>query len=331
MLRFLLKKFRQSQIKRKWKKGQFPLVFGLKIGGSAKLESCYRELAEKVSSIVVPDNEPNQVMGMILQAIRSFNLSVTRYNSSREALRKITVQENDWRRHDPKRKSWPSHPDSDYINAAVRVDVESLFIFGLILVNRVLLLLKIYLPDELKKYKSGGDQYSTFGRFYHWLVKEVHSNLANRMRADCSREIKWLYAVLTFYRNEFVEHMNKSYQQGMMYSSYTNTDFSLHSYSWKVTKEDEQIVSELKSELANIEVSIPETDNPRSFAQFLFEHIVDIPDHLVEKSTGLIAGVGGDSPNPRRLARGIEDCICRLFDFLIDNFEESKLAKYPKK
>ena len=51
---------------------------------------------------------------------------------------------------------------------------------------------------------------------------------------------------MRFYRNEFIEHLDKGYQQGMNFGSYTS-DFALSSYKWDYSDSDNKKIKAVQN------------------------------------------------------------------------------------
>ena len=113
--------------------------------------NAFRRFEKELSGFSVPDNRANKLMSLLLSSLESFELVATRYENVRDKIQDIHREEYSKRVSDPNRKSWPAHPDEKYCYAAVRVDVESLFIFGIIVVRRTLPLIALFLPDRPPK------------------------------------------------------------------------------------------------------------------------------------------------------------------------------------
>ena len=169
-----------------------------------KLISEFRKLEKALRSIKYPKNDFNKIMSMILSDITLFGHVVNSYHHHRRMLKNKTLDEKFYHWLNPKAKSYPSHPAEKYINSSIKVNAQSLFIFGTILVNRSLLLLKMYLPD---KHNSGSrSMYSGIGYFYPILSnsKVKPSPLLKKFKNELSLNVKWLYSVLRFYHNKFI-------------------------------------------------------------------------------------------------------------------------------
>lgn len=317
---YFLKRFRHEY----WHFPNTPQIIQL----SGVLER-FRELEKDLQLINFPDNQYNKVMGFVLQSINSFELIITRYPQLRRHLIRIGIEENRWLKKHPNIRSYKVHPDHNYTNAALRVDVESLFIFGTILVTRSLLLLKLYLPDPPYLFRNK-DQYHSISNFYWWMSENQLSPLGEKFKVKTLPNFKWLYAVLREYRNEFIEHMDAPYQQGMNYQTY-GPSFQLSSYKWgDITDDEKKEITTLKSELKARGISLPGDKNERHFAQILFEAITSVPNDLLNQALKLSEQIGVQSPEPQLLINMITDYMQTLFDFLKENLPESELEKYRK-
>jgi|SRR3989344_2666641 len=301
-----------------------------------KLVNEFRKLEGSLKQIKYPKNNFNKIMSMILSDITLFGYVVNNYNYHRKLLSDKTLDDNFYRRLEPKARSYPAHPAESYINSAIKIDAQSLFIFGAILINRTLLMLKMYLPD---RHNSGSrSMYSGIGHFYPVLYqKKVKlSPLLEKFKDKHELKIKWLYSVLRFYRNEFIEHLDRGYQQGMTFGVYTD-NFSLSSYKWNYNDNDNAKIEKLKSKLEKREIYIDGRDdggrslNNRYYLQRVFDNITQVPDDLLEGTLNLVEEVGGESPQPNKVIREIENYITDLFQFMIDELDSSELAKHKIK
>lgn len=293
----------------------------------------FRKLENALKLIKYPKNNFNKIMSIILSDIFLFGYVVNNYNYHRKLLKVKILNENFYRRLNPKARSYPAHPAENHINSAIKVDVQSLFIFGTILVNRVFQLLKMYFPDRCNS--GNRNMYSGIGYFYPILCnKNVSlSPLLKKFKKKLLLEIKWLYAVLRFYRNEFIEHLDKGYQQGMTFGVYTD-NFSLSSYKWNYNDNDNKKIEKLKSELEKNKIHITGRDdggrnlNNRYYLQRVFDNITQVPNDLLEKTLDIVEEIGGESPQPNRVINEIENYIVNLFQFMIDELDFSELVKY---
>ena len=300
-----------------------------------KLVKNFRELETAVRRINYPNNDFNKIMSMILEDIELFGHIVDRFYTHRQILKAITINDNFFTDLDPKAKSYPVHPTENYINNAIKIDTKSLFIFGMILVNRSLLLLKMYLPDREKNMKY--PMYDKIGNLYFTLRnKNDLSPIATKLKDNFLIRIKWLYAVLRFYRNEFIEHLDRGYQQGMNFGVY-NDDFALSSYKCDYNENDNERIEKFRLKLEKMGVKIAGRSGGgknlinRYYVHRLFDNIVKIPNEFLNEALDLIEDIGVNSPQPMKIITEIESYINDLFNFMIRELDQSELAKYKEK
>jgi len=305
-----------------------------KIRRQYKLVQSFRKLESALNQIKYPENEFNKVMSMILSDIELFGYIGYRFYCDRRQLRNITISDNFLRFLHPKSKIYQGHPNQPDTNRAIKVDAQSLFVFGMILINRSLLLLKMYLPDKEsdKKYPM----YSKIGNFYFSLIKSKNlSTPAGKLKTKSLARIKWLYSVLRFYRNEFIEHLDEGYQQGMNYGIHTD-DFALSSYKWNYSDDDDTLIEKFRKKMEAKSIKIAGRSNGgrslinRYYVQRLFDNIVLVPDELLKEALNLIEYIGVNSPQPTKVIGEVESYIEDLFQFMIDELDSSELAKYKE-
>jgi hypothetical protein len=113
-----------------------------------KLEAVFRKLESKLQGIEYPNNDFNKIMSMVLSDIELFHHIVQRFQHDRKVLGFISHDDQFLHFLGPNRRSYPSHPHECENNQAIKIDAQSLFIFGAIMINRSLLLLKMYFLDK---------------------------------------------------------------------------------------------------------------------------------------------------------------------------------------
>ena len=297
------------------------------------MESAFRLFEKNLDDIKYPNNEFNKIMSMMLGDINSFEFIVKRFRQNRKVLTLITREDNFLHHINPNRRSYPSHPIQQINNAGLKVDVQSLFIFGMILINRSLLLLKLYFPDKGSNPKN--DMYSKIGAFYFEMDKLSNPSIVSqKFKSQFLVKIKWLYSTLRFYRNEFIEHLDKGYQQGMNFGIFGD-DFSLSSYKWDYDEvEDNKKIEALRTKLVNQGVKISEIkDAPRSqinryFIQKLFDNIILVPNNYLSESLDIIEDIGVHSPQPEKIINEIEEYVEGVLNFMAEEIRSSELIKY---
>ena len=299
-----------------------------------KLEIAFRKLESKLQGIEYPDNEFNKIMSMVLSDIELFDHIVRRFRYDRQVLGYISHDDQFLHFLGPNRRSYPSHPYERENNQAIKIDVQSLFMFGTIMVNRSLLLLKMYLSDKSSSPKI--DMYSKIASFYYGLNKSTQlSSLAQKFKANFLTQTKWLHSALRFYRNEFIEHLDKGYQQGMNFGFHAN-DFALTSYKWNYNDDDNDKVEKFRTELEKLNIKISgRNDGGRSlinryYIQRLFDSITLVPDDKLKEALDLIEEVGVHSPQPEKVISEIETYMEGMLNFMSEELDNSELIKYKK-
>ena len=272
---------------------------------------------------------------MVLSDIELFRHIAERFRRDRKILGFISHEDQLLHFLGPDRRSYPSHPYERENNEAIKIDVQSLFIFGTIMINRSLLLLKMYFPDQ-EKDSNNKSMYSKIWSFYDVLSKsDKLSGLLQKFRNSFLTNIKWLSSSLRFYRNEFIEHLDKGYQQGMNFGFHQN-DFALSSYKWNYDDSDNQRVENFRTKLENLGIKISgRSDGGRNlinryYIQKLFDNITLVPNNLLKEGLELIEEVGVHSPQPEKTIFEIETFVEETFNFMCDELDNSELIKYKK-
>ena len=290
-----------------------------------ELNDSFRSLEKKLAEYDMPDNLFNKFMSLLLSSTNFFELISTRYKNIRQKISDIHREDMIWINSHPDERVRPAHPDENYANAAIRVDVESLFMFGIILVRRTLPIIKIFIKDQ-----PPTKTFEDVSNFYQWIMTEQNLDpLTLRLRDDLKNDFRWLNSVLRFYRNKFIEHLDIPQQQGMSFSL-GGKEFSLHSYKWEFNFADEQKILNVKSRLEQRGIFLPKEFNPRHYVQLLFDYILFIPEDMLKDVWNLIEDVGIDSPKPADLINGINFYVSKLLLFIRNNLEKSGLEKFKK-
>ncbi len=299
-----------------------------------KLEVAFRKLERSLQGINYPNNDFNKIMSMVLSDIELFEHIVRRFRYERKVLGYISYDDQFLHFLGPDKRSYPSHPYERDNNQAIKIDVQSLFMFGMIMINRSLLLLKMYFPDKASNGRT--DMYSKIGIFYNELSQSVQlSNLAQKFKDKFLSKIKWLYSALRFYRNEFIEHLDKGYQQGMNFGVYAN-DFALSSYKWNYSTADDVKIEIFRTKLENASVNIVGRSSGgrslinRYYIQKVFDSIELVPDNLLKEALDLIEDIGVHSPQPEKVISELEDYMEGILNFMSDELDNSELIKYKK-
>jgi hypothetical protein len=300
----------------------------------SSLELAFRKLEQNLQGINYPNNDFNKIMSMVLSDLELFEHIVRRFRRDRQILSYISRDDQFLHFLGPNKRSYPSHPYERDNNSAIKIDVQSLFMFGMIMINRSLLLLKMYLPDRSNK--NGTDMYHKIGNFYFGLSRSSQlSSLAQKFRDNFLTKIKWLYSALRFYRNEFIEHLDKGYQQGINFGVYGD-DFTLSSYKWNYSDSDDEKIEQFRTKLENAGVQIfGRSSGGRSlinryYVQRVFDNIECVPNNLLKEALDLIEDIGVHSPQPEKVISEIEEYMVGILNFMSDELNNSELIKYKK-
>jgi frataxin-like iron-binding protein CyaY len=297
----------------------------MEINRLTEANNAFRRFEKELSSFSVSDNRANKLMSLLLSSLESFELISTRYAGIRNKIQEIHKEEFVQRAANPEKKSWPAHPDERYCYAAIRVDVESLFMFGTIIVRRTLPLIELFLSD-----RPPGKRFDDLGNFYGWITTESKlSSMATELKNNLGPHFRWLYAVLRFYRNKFVEHLSEPQQQGMNFDL-GGKKFALHSYKWDFNTDDEKAISNFKAQLEKRGVKMPTVHGLRHYVQMVFDNLDQVPEDFLQDALRLIDNIGIDSPAPATLINHIELYLRDLFNFMSDHIQDSDLAQYQK-
>jgi hypothetical protein len=162
------------------------------------------------------------------------------------------------------------------IHHQMRLDMESLFIFGNLLLDHWAYLIA-YLIGEKEP------ELFNFFRLADYLQKKGDKGLLESLWDKHTKDILWLMYQIRNYRNSFIEHVTDPYQRGTGMQTY-GSDFRLSSHtSPHLITEDEirQAVKKIKH-LAPIWAKSPEgnwyTDHPRQLLEVTFFFIDEIKE-----------------------------------------------------
>lgn len=294
----------------------------MEINKLEEANKAFRRFEKELSNFSVPDNRANKLMSSLLSSLESFELISTRYSDVRSRIQKIHRETLAKR---AERKTRPAHPDERYSYAAIRVDVESLFMFGIIIVRRTLPLVELFIPD-----KPSVKKFDDLGNFYGWITNESNlSSITTELKNNLGAHFRWLYAVLRFYRNRFVEHLSEPRQQGMNFEL-GGKEFALHSYKWNFDTGDEQAILDFKSKLEKKGIKMPTEHGQRHYVQLVFDNLDQVPEDFLQDALRLIDDIGIDSPSPKTLVHNIDIYLRDLFNFMSDRIQDSDLVQYRK-
>lgn len=296
-----------------------------------KLVEKFREFECLLRDIKYPNNDFNKIMSMVLGDIEEFEYIVRKYRGSWKSLKITTFQDGAYRSLRPEARSFSCHPSENDIRRAISINVKSLFVFGSVLVNRLLILLLMYFPRQ-----SDNPSQHDFEKVYYlyeWLETTGKlSEISKIFKANFLLRIKWLHSAMRFYRNNFIEHIRRGYQQGSNYCIGSD-EFSLSHYKWEYGEADNERVEKFRKKMESRGVLIPGRTGCRDlvnryYVQRLFDNIAIVPFDMVKEALEIIGEIGVNSPRPEKLILELETFSVDLFDFMINEINNSDLIKY---
>jgi len=285
----------------------------------------FNRFQSKLNIIEYPNNDFNKIMSLVLSDLDEYIFIICRFIRDRKQLQIIARQDQNFRILGADQKTFPQHPLEKENANSLKTDVKSLFLFGVITVNKSLLLIEKYLPDATNK------QYSSISNFYDHLIdkKAVKSSLCEKLKKELFQEIKFFRGPLSIFRNKFIQHITRGYQTGFTHG-WSNNDFELNFYAWDIDANMETKIVEFKKKLHPFNIGLFNINDDRRLLQTIFDNIEKVPDELVGDVANLITYTGVSSLHPYKLIINIENYYIKLFNFFIDNLSESELIKYKK-
>jgi len=209
------------------------------------------------------------------------------------------------------------------LTASLKVDLKSLFLFGDILFNKLVLL------GGAVYGQSRGVKVESFSAFLRSIRKLKVGNLPERLLYKrIGDDLEKIDVLLGFYRDKFIVHVSGPYQEGVNRAIYF-PEFRLDHTSWKLNQFDFSKFNKLVNQLKNI---LPEKDrhgnpldkqcDPRSKIDVLFKNLHKIKDNkLKQKAEGYIRSVGLSSPDIYYLIKTLKDTAIKFIEFLIEQIK----------
>ena len=266
-------------------------------------------------------------MSLVLVDLEEYIYIIWRFIQNRKKLQIIDKQDYHFRWLGQDKKVFPQHPAETEITNALKIDTKSLFLFGVIVVNKSLLLIEKYLPDKTNS------QYTGISNFYDYLIsdplKSKKSNLCEKLKNELFNEIKFFRGPLCIFRNKFIQHIEKGYQTGFTHG-WTSNDFSLTFHGWDIDNSMQNKINLFRQKINSYKIMLFDIKDDAKFIQTVYDNIEKIPDNLVGDVANLITFTGVHSLHPYQLIDKIETYYLKLFKFFINNLNTSELIKYKK-
>lgn len=185
----------------------------------------------------------------------------------------------------------------------MRVDFESLYLFGQLLLDQwSLQVLLVGAPDIKRDHP--------FTRLVVGLDAGTAPDVADlweRHRA----EALWLFWHLRFYRNRFIAHASRPWQRGCTFGHVTDT-FQLHTPSppgWldgdEKAKEVRELFGRMPRDLWGMSIDVTAT-SPQRLLEIMFGKIGEVADSTLRQEVGSLYGdLGGSTPTFQVVARNL--------------------------
>lgn len=193
------------------------------------------------------------------------------------------------------------------LNSYMKQDLESLYIFGGILLDQWSLQAIAIANINLQKVHPFVELINFF--------ESGQSSILNPIWDQLKERILWLHYQLRFYRNRFIVHANRPWQRGTTRSVYGN-DFNLFTPTppgWLNDKKLDEEIKKLIHLAPDYIKSSPdnwEKEPPRALIEKIFNNIGNIQDRDDREKVASIYGkVGGSTPTFQIIAM-------RIFDFI---------------
>ncbi|TXH01482.1 MAG: hypothetical protein E6P95_01755 [Candidatus Moraniibacteriota bacterium] len=179
----------------------------------------------------------------LLERLKDFKKIITRLGKSRKRLTELGILRS---KHEPKtfrrklsKKLQTIAQEHDSLTQSMRLDLESLYIFGKILLDQwsftIGYLLGLKNPELFD-----------FHRLYDVIAGNKDKGLLQPVWDKHRKDIFWLYYQLKAYRNEFIEHVKRPWQKGTTMSVYGD-EFNLFIPTPPGYFTDEEVEKKLKS------------------------------------------------------------------------------------
>lgn len=211
---------------------------------------------------------------------------------------------------------------------SLKVDLKSLFLFGDILFNKLVLLIRaVYEQTRGIKYES----FSSFLKSIRGLKE--NGSPEYKLYSKLSENLEKIDVLLGFYRDKFIVHVFGPYQEGISWSVHF-PEIKLNHTSWKLDEFDFGKFNNLVEQLKDI---LPEKDkygnplgkpcDPRLKVEVLFINLHKIKDpDLKQRAEGYIRSVGLTTPDIYYLLKTVKDTAIQMIESLENHVKEKYLA-----
>lgn len=240
------------------------------------------------------------------------------------AKQQSAVMPKDW----PAGKPYPEEVQKvmrqeDEVNAYMKQDLETLYMFGGILLDQLSLQAIAIANLNLPKKHPFVELVNFF--------ESGQTSILDPIWKQLKEKILWLHYQLRFYRNRFVVHANRPWQRGTTRSVYGN-DFNLFTPTPPGWLDDEKLNEEIKKlvhlapeHIKNAPDDYWEKEKPRALIERIFNNIGNIGDRQDrEKVASIFGQVGGSTPTFQIIATKLFELV-ELETELLDNIAKANL------
>lgn len=264
-----------------------------------------------------------------LERLQDCHRIIKRLFAGRGRITELARQQNvimpkDW----PAGKPYPEEVQKvmrqeDEINAYMKQDLETFYMFGGILLDQLSLqaiaIANLSLPKKYPFVELVG------------FFESGQTSILDPIWKKLKEQILWLHYQLRFYRNRFVVHANRPWQRGTTRSVYGD-DFNLFTPTPPGWLDDEKLNEEIKKllhlapdHIKNARADYWEKERPRALIERIFNNIGNISDKQDrEKIASIYGQVGGSTPTFQIIATKLFELV-ELATELLDNIAKANL------
>lgn len=264
-----------------------------------------------------------------LERLQNCQRIVKRLFAGRVKLTELAKQQNtvmpkDW----PAGKPYPEEVQKimrqeDEVNAYMKQDLETLYMFGGILLDQLSLQAIAIANLNLPKKHPFVELVNFF--------ESGQTSILDPIWRQLKEKFLWLHYQLRFYRNRFVVHANRPWQRGTTRSVYGD-DFNLFTPTppgWlddkKLNEEIKKLIHLAPDHIKNAPDDYWEKERPRALIERIFNNIGNINDKQDrEKVASIFGQVGGSTPTFQIIATKLFELVESETE-LLDNIARANL------
>jgi hypothetical protein len=303
-----------------------PNHFGEIIDSLKKMEMLFQQIENKDNVRRISKHDV-----LVRGELKDLDIIWKRFLCNRQELIELSTKRDQYlqEKGNPKSKEAQEiFKREDEVVNSLKVDLKSLFLFGDILFNKLVLLIRaIYGANRGIKYES----FSSFLKSIRNLEKITSPE--HMLYSKLGEDLEKIDVLLGFYRDKFIVHVSGPYQEGMNWSVYL-PDIGIDHTSWKLDKFNFDEFNELVELLNDILPSRDKYGNPlekpcdpRLKVEVLFMNLHKIKDpDLKQRAEGYIRSVGLRSPDIYYLLKTVKDTSIQVIESLEEYVNEQYIA-----